>query len=133
MTPEQQKLCDLIDGHCAAMKAQVLDPSVKIEWSYSGSEWLPRKGSIISPEKCWARLAPIPRLIPLDQSDFLGDRRITHIRYGNLSCLVSATSDTTVFFFDYSFPYDFIKNEGLECSRDWGKSFGPCSKPEASK
>lgn len=136
MTDEQQRLCSLIDGHCEAMKAQVVDSQVKMQYLENG-HWLESSVRLSDAKgdrgQVWHRLAPVPRLIPLDQSDFLGERRVTHIRYGNLVCLVSATSDTTVCFFDYSFPYESIKREGLECSRDGGASFGPCSKMEASK
>lgn len=135
MTEEQKRLCDMIDGHAAAMKAQALDPSVKIEWSYSGSEWLPRKGSIISPEKCWARLAPVPRLVPLDQSDFLGPNRVTHLRCtANRTKICAVTQINNNQITGDGLPWLYYDDmAGYECSRDNGATWGPCSKPEVSK
>lgn len=141
MTDEQKHLCALIDQHCAAMKAQVVDERVKLEFMDGSGKWIAADNWFLTynehgaTAKRWARLAPVPRLIPLDQSDFVGVNRVTHLRRVSVPrriCAVTQIHDDQVT--SDGLPWlTFGGMDGWECSRDNGATWGPCSKPEASK
>lgn len=134
MTLEQQRLCNLIEGHCAAMIAQVMDPGVTLEY-LSVYEWKRVQGGLNlfsqnGPcDRVWYRVPKAPRLIQLDQSDFLGVNRVTHLR--SKGC----TGAWAVIFCDEHGIYlhnqiwvAYNSMQQRECSRDFGSTWGPCSK-----
>lgn len=132
------KLKALIIGHGEAMIEQLNNPNVKLEHLVCG-EWIPTPSH--SPPlsdgtgpncKKWTRLAPAPRMVDLDQSDFLGDGRVTHVRAGGCDDIVFAM---TAVYRDHVIAGSVAKTyrtlkESYECSRDNGATFGPCSRPE---
>lgn len=132
MTDEQQRLCDLIDGHCAAMKAQVKNRDVMVEVLFN-SDWI-RSERILSfaigpADVRWHRLAPAPKIVPLDQGDFLGEGRVTHLRKTPFDIRLVCNVDLDGVAWLGGF-LRYIEMAGWECSRDNGApgSWWPCSK-----
>lgn len=138
MTDEQQKLIALIDGHCAAMKARVEKSDVPLE-HFNQGVWTQcnepnhflydELGTVIH---YWHRLAPAPKLVSLDQSDFLGPNRVTHLRQINNPTSVAVVigcNDNWAMIRNGDPSYKMMFNH-YECSRDNGApgSWGPCSK-----
>jgi hypothetical protein len=134
---ERDDLIKLIRGHAAAMEAQVENPDVPLEYLIDG-QWFPLLGRnrLFDNEGvgmwAWHRLAPAPKMVPLDQSDFLGEGRITHLRLGVAVFNSFVTTPASVVTGPHYMPYDHFCAK-WECSRDGGETWGPCSKCEVAK
>lgn len=128
-------LKNLITDHCAAMLAQVDNPNVKLE-CLSSTHWVVPGVSGLANEvgtlaRTWHRLAPATRLVPLDQSDFLGDRRVTHVRpKGNRgSYLVMITHEDHISIAAHGIAsFKSLLSDEWQCSRDNGATWQACSK-----
>lgn len=135
---DADKLKELIDGHHAAMRFLVEHPDARLEMLVDGVWTLAITRSLCGDKyvhsRPYHRLAPTPRLVPLDQSDFLGEGRVTHLRRGGSTYNSFSTWRDGLCFGDAiasweRYDYATLLRTGVECSRDHGATFSACSKP----
>lgn len=77
------------------------------------------------------RIKPAKRTAPLDQSDFIGPNRVTHVRQGEQSmCAVLSVCSHCIWcvWFGGGFTLSFQDMKGYQISRDNGLTWGPAEK-----